>query len=189
MRISIDTDILKRENIPIGEFLVLLMGHFNANYRNSRASLVSKGLIEPDLFSEGQVVLSHNTEALIARIITDSDPELTRCSIKDFRKLACTLISLYPPGNKPGTTYQWAGKPEEVEQKLKTLVTRYHFSFTEAEAISAVKEYISCWKDPKYAMLLPYFILRTKDTGMGYREMESLFMTIIENNRENENNN
>ena len=102
----------------------------------------------------------------------------------DFSKLADSLRECYPKGNKPRTTYSWQGSTEEIAQKLRILVVKYDFQFTEAEAISAVKEYVASFKNYKYMQLLKYFILKTTDDGQGHKMIDSLFMTIIENNRE-----
>ena len=66
---------------------------------------------------------------------------------------------------------------------------KYNFPFTEEEAMTAIDEYVGSFKAPyTYMHTLRNFILYTKKENGKY-EMESQFMTIIENNRENEDNN
>jgi hypothetical protein len=94
------------------------------------------------------------------------------------------MRDLYPKGYKPGTTYPWRDSVAVIVGKLKTLVSKYRFYFTEDEAISATKEYIDTYKnDNKFMKLLKYFILKTDTDGGGNRQIKSDFMTIIENNR------
>ena len=94
-------------------------------------------------------------------------------------------MSCYPNGIKPGTTYYWRGTKEEIAQKLRILVVKYNFQFTEEEAIAATEEYVNSFKDYKHMKLLKYFLLKTLVSD-GRIEIDSPFMSIIENNRENE---
>lgn len=72
-----------------------------------------------------------------------------------------------------------------IAHKLRTLVVEYNFSFTEQEALRATEEYVKSFSDDKSHMqLLKYFILKTSKDN----DMESMFMTIIENNRQHEEN-
>ncbi len=183
MKVTINTDILKQHDLTLGEYLVLLMGYFDINYEEHFLRLSGARLIDPNLYSPMSIVLSDNTKNLVAEIITESDPRLDRVNI-DFISLAKKLQSLYPKGYKPGTTYSWGGNYREIAQKLRILVTKYNFIFTEKEAINAVHEYVSSFKDYKYMLLLRNFLLKTSSDRQGHHEMDSLFMSIIENNRE-----
>lgn len=184
MKITIDMEVLKKENLTLGEFLILLMGFKDLNYDTCYQKLVKSKLVEPNLFSKMSIVLSDNTKKLVEKILLDSDDRITNCGIDDFEALANKLRELYPDGNKAGTTYSWRSTTEEIAQKLKALVVVHNFTFTEEEAIEAVKDYISSFNDYKYMSLLKYFILRTWEDAPGHREIDSMFMTIIENNRE-----
>lgn len=193
MRITIDTNILSRNNISLGEFLVLLLGYNNCNFDECFGSLVDKKLADIDKYTMGSIVLSNNSKNLITRLLLECDERIKKSSIKDFYALAAQLRNIYPEGNKAGTTYQWRSTVEDVAQKLMCLVVVHGFVFTEDEAVKATKEYVNSFKDDRSHMkLLNYFILRTRKEQ---QEIESDFMTIIENNRwdkmpiEDENNN
>lgn len=189
MKLTINTDVLSKENLTLGEFLLLLMNHYGEDYSTCFDKLVKAGLIEPNLFKAMSAVLSNNTKNLIAKILMESDERAVKSGI-DFDSLADKLRECYPEGIKPGTTYEWKGKTEEIAQKLRTLVVKYDFAFTEEEAIAAVREYVGTFKGYMYMQLLRNFILNTRKDSDGRIEIESLFMTIIENNREgNENSN
>lgn len=189
MKLTINTDVLKKYNLSIGEYLLLLVGYYDVNYEQTFNKLVEKGLIEANLFKQMSAVLSNNTKDLVASIITESDDRVVKSGI-DFIKLAAKLQELYPEGNKPGKSYSWQGTIREIAMKLRTLVVNYDFTFTEEEAIKAVKGYVESFKDYKYMALLRNFILTTSKDSYGHREINSMFMTIIEHNRkENEINN
>ena len=186
MRITIDTDILSRNNMSLGEFLVLLLGYNNCNFDECFGSLVDKKLADIDKYTMGNIVLSGNSKDLIVRILTEADERLKKSPIKDFYKLAAELRNIYPEGNKAGTTYLWRGTVEETAQKLMVLVTVHGFIYTKDEAIKATKEYVNSFKGNRSHMkLLKYFLLRT---NVKEGEIYSDFMTIIEKNRDENNN-
>lgn len=192
MKIPINTDVLKKYNLSLEQFIVLLTGYFNVDCDKIQEELTEKGLAERNLFHNYPPILSDNTKNFIAKIIVESDDKLLSCPIKDFEELAVTLQQFFPEGIKSGKTYSWRGKVDEIAQKLCTLVVKYDFSFTYDEAMEAAEEYVSSFQPPyTYMHTLRNFLLYTKRDGQGNYEMESLFMTIIENNRseEDENNN
>ena len=101
MKITVDLDVLQQEHIPIGYFLVLLMGYYGADYKESLGRLLDEGIVQQDLFSKDCIILSDNTKNLVAKILIESDGKVADCSI-DFTKLAKELQSLYPSGVKAG---------------------------------------------------------------------------------------
>lgn len=187
MKITINTDILKRYNLSLGEFLVMLIGYYDIDYQNCHNNIIKKLFAEKNLFKEMGVILSNNSKDLIAKILMESDDKAINSGI-NFESLAKTLQQIYPYGIKAGKTYEWRGKTEEIAQKLRTLVVKYDFQFTEHEAIDATKEYVSSFTTPyQYMHTLKNFLLYTTKDSQGHYAMESLFMTIIENNRSNDN--
>jgi hypothetical protein len=186
MKITINTDVLKKYNLSFGQYMVLLTSYYNLDYGEIQQELESQGLVDKNLFKDFPPIISDNIKNLIAKIIIESDDKVLNCPIKDFDDLARKLQEVYPDGVKSGKTYTWRGTVDVIAQKLRTLVVKYDFSFTEEEAISATKEYLSSFQVPyTYMHTLRNFILYTKRTEDGKYEMESIFMTIIENNREN----
>lgn len=179
MKITIDTEILQRTNLTFGEFLVMLFGYCDTKYKENFDKLVEKNLISKNLFDKDSMVLSNNTRDLIGKVLIESDAKVMGYDF-NFEELARKLQDIYPQGNKPGTTYNWRDNTAVIAFKLRTLVAKYGFIFTEDEAIKATKEYVESFEDDNKSMkLLKYFILRTsKDDSI-----DSMFMTIIENNR------
>lgn len=157
----------------------MLFGYCDVKYKENFDRLVEKNLISKNLFDKDSIVLSNNTRDLIAKVLIESDAKVMGYDL-DFEELAKKLQDIYPQGNKPGTTYNWRDSTIVIAFKLRTLVAKYGFIFTEDEAIKATKEYVESFEDDNKNMkLLKYFILRTsKDDSI-----DSMFMTIIENNR------
>ena len=182
MKISIDTKILSKENLTLGEFLIMLLGFYNVDYKNTMAKLKESKLAETSWFDSTMVILSDNSKHLVEKILLESDEKAKKCGI-DFERLAKKMQDVYPNGTKSGTTYDWRGKTEDVAQKLRALVVIHDFKFTEEEAIQATKDYVNSFGDKKEKMsLLKYFILRTIKEDGGY-DIESMFMSTVENNR------
>ena len=180
MKFTVNTDVLQQEHLSIGDFLVFLMGYYGVNYKECYNRLVQDKLISPNVFKPDEMILSNNTKDLVSNILISSDEKVLNYDL-DFNSLAIKLQEMFPSGNKPGTTYSWRDKTSTIVFKLKTLVAKYGFIFTEEEAVKATKEYINSFEgDEKDKMqLLKYFILKTNKDD----EMESMFMTFIENNR------
>lgn len=184
MKFTVNTDVLQHEHLTIGDFLVLLMGYYNINYKQCLDRLVENKLISTNVFNPDEIVLSNNTKDLITSILISSDDRITDSNM-DYTALAQKLQALYPKGNKSGTTYSWTDSSSLIANKLCTLVVKYNFSFTEQEALKATEEYVKSFSnDLSHMQLLKYFILKTTNNN----DMESMFMTIIENNRQHEEN-
>lgn len=184
MKFTVNTDVLQHEHLTMGEFLVLLIGYYSVNYKECLDRLITNKLVSTNVFNPNEIVLSNNTKDLVTSILVSSDDKITNSNI-DYTALAKKLQALYPKGNKSGTSYSWISLTPFIAQKLRTLVVEYNFSFTEQEALRATEEYVKSFSDDKSHMqLLKYFILKTSKNN----NMESMFMTIIENNRQHEEN-
>ena len=184
MKFTVNTDVLQHEHLTMGEFLVLLIGYYSVNYKECLDRLITNKLVSTNVFNPNEIVLSNNTKDLVTSILVSSDDKITNSNI-DYTALAEKLQALYPKGNKSGTSYSWTDMTSLIAHKLRTLVVEYNFSFTEQEALRATEEYVKSFSDDKSQMqLLKYFILKTSKNN----DMESMFMTIIENNRQHEEN-
>lgn len=189
MKWSIDESVLAKNNLTLNEYLFLLFNARGGDVQECIASLVTKGWAEQDLFDETKVVLSDNTKEDVFNVLIDSD-KLVENKQDDFNSLANKLREIFPRGNKAGTNYNWRGSTAEIARKLKNLVVRYGCRFTDEEAIEATKAYVASFNgDYKYMKLLKYFLLKTPRNNNGDVEIESDFMTYLENKGVAEENN
>lgn len=183
MNITINTKILQKHHLSLGEFLLMLLGYFDIDIENSLNSVIKKSLAEKNVMKDMGIILSNNNKDLVAQILLESNEKVINSGI-DFEGLAIELMNCYPKGNKPGTTYPWRGTIDVITHKLMTLVAVYDFTFTPEEAIQATQDYVSSFKQPDSSMLLlRSFILSTRKISDD-KDITSLFMTYIENNRE-----
>lgn len=175
-KVSINKDVLEKNNLSMDEFLVLLLTYNKANIQEVKQSLVEKGLADFSVFDE-DLVISNTTKDLITSITIDSDVKVLSKD-KEFKELADKLKELFPKGKKAGTTYMWRDSTAVIARKLKTLVVKYDYQFTEEQAIKATKAYVESFNgDYTYMQLLKYFILKSLPDG----EIKSDFMSYIEN--------
>ena len=175
-KVSINKDVLEKNNLSMDEFLILLLTYNKANIQEVKQSLVEKGLADFSVFDD-ELVISSTTKDLITSITIDSDVKVLSKD-KEFRELADKLKELFPKGKKAGTTYMWRDSTAVIARKLKTLVVKYDYQFTEEQAIKATKAYVESFNgDYTYMQLLKYFILKSLPDG----EIKSDFMSYIEN--------
>lgn len=175
-KVSINKDVLEKYNLSMDEFLVLLLTYNKANIQEVKQSLVEKGLADFSVFDD-DLVISSTTKDLITSITIDSDVKVLSKD-KEFKELADKLKELFPKGKKAGTTYMWRDSTAVIARKLKTLVVKYDYQFTEEQAIKATKAYVESFNgDYTYMQLLKYFILKSLPDG----EIKSDFMSYIEN--------
>lgn len=175
-KISINKDVLEKYNLSMDEFLVLLLTHNKANIHEVRESLVNKGLADYSVVDD-TLIISSTTKDLITSVTIDSDVTVISKD-KEFKELAEKLKEIFPKGKKAGTTYMWRDSTAVIARKLKTLVVKYDYEFTEEQALKATKAYVESFNgDYTYMQLLKYFILKTMPDG----EIRSDFMSYIEN--------
>lgn len=181
MKLAIDEKILAENNLTLNEYLFLLFNARGGDIHECITTLIAKGWAGADLFDDTKVVLSDNTKENVFNVLVDSD-KLVEDKQGDFEAIANKLREIFPKGNKAGTNYNWRGSTAEIARKLKNLVVKYGCKFTEEEAIEATKAYVASFNgDYKYMKLLKYFLLKTPRNNNGDVEIESDFMTYLEN--------
>lgn len=181
MKWTIDSTVLDKYNLNMDEFTLLLLLARGVDLQKCMNSLLLKKWAEKNIFNPDQVVLSLETKETVQGILLDSD-KLVNGKQDDFEAIANKLREIFPKGNKAGTNYNWRGSTAEIARKLKNLVVKYGCKFTEEEAVEATKAYVASFNgDYKYMKLLKYFLLKTPKNNNGDVEIESDFMTYLEN--------
>lgn len=176
--ITIDYNVLKDYNLTIDEFLVLLLNYKDVDILKTNELLIKKELANRDVFNNLYLVLSNNTKDFISNVIVESDKKVQNFKL-DYLDLASKLREIFPEGKKNGTCYMWRDSNTIIAKKLKTLVSKFDYKFTEEQAINATKEYVKSFNgNYTYMQLLKYFILKQDPITKEYR---SDFMSYIEN--------
>ena len=61
MKITINTDVLHKENLSLGDFLTLLIGYYDIDYKDCFYRMIETELAAPNVFHEDSLILSDNT--------------------------------------------------------------------------------------------------------------------------------
>ena len=97
MKLTIDTNILDKENISLGEYFILLMAFYQINYKDAISKVISKKLLTPDMFNDGNFILSDNVANCIIRILMEADIRVKETGINYYSLAGCVfrLISVH----------------------------------------------------------------------------------------------
>ena len=185
MDFHINKEILAKSGISVDMAFYLASIYFDRPYTYDTFDLASKqGLITYNHLDRYnlpiQPKLTREGVELVESIFLNSEFKGDKGIDTDrYDELADKLRELYPKGRKEGTSYLWRDSHAKIANKLRTLVKKYNFKFTDEQAINATKRYIESFNgNYSYMQLLKYFILKKdKDTG----EENSQLMSYIEN--------
>ena len=185
MDFHINKEILAKSGISVDMAFYLASIYFDKPYTYDTFDLASKqGLITYNHLDRYnlpiQPKLTREGVELVESIFLNSEFKGNKGIDTDrYDELADKLRELYPKGRKEGTSYLWRDSHAKIANKLRTLVKKYNFKFTDEQAINATKRYIESFNgNYNYMQLLKYFILKKdKDTG----EENSQLMSYIEN--------
>ena len=185
MDFHINKETLAKSGISVDMAFYLASIYFDKPYTYDTFDLASKqGLITYNHLDRYnlpiQPKLTREGVELVESIFLNSEFKGDKGIGTDrYDELADKLRELYPKGRKEGTSYLWRDSHAKIANKLRTLVKKYNFKFTDEQAINATKRYIESFNgNYSYMQLLKYFILKKdKDTG----EENSQLMSYIEN--------
>lgn len=178
MTITVADKILDKYNLSIEEFLILYICSKEYDIKELIDTIIAKGYADKNLYNPNTAIVSNNVKEIISSVIIDSDKAVIDKE-EDYLRVAKKMQEIFPKGRKEGTTYAWRDCTAVIAKKLKTLVVKFDFKFTEEEALNATKKYVESFNgNYKFMQLLKYFILKN-DTTTG--DIKSEFMSLIEN--------
>lgn len=178
MTITVADKILDKYNLSIEEFLILYICSKEYDIKELIDTIIAKGYADKNLYNPNTAIVSNNVKEIISSVIIDSDKAVIDKE-EDYLRVAKKMQEIFPKGRKEGTTYAWRDCTAVIAKKLKTLVVKFNFKFTEEEALNATKKYVESFNgNYKFMQLLKYFILKN-DTTTG--DIKSEFMSLIEN--------
>lgn len=177
MVITVNDKVLEQYNLSVEEFLLLYICSKEYNIKDLLDTVIAKGYADVDLYDSNRAVVSNAVKEIVSTVIIDSDKAVIGKE-EDYLRVAEKMREIFPKGKKEGTTYMWRDSVAVIAKKLKTLVVKYNFKFTEEEALSATKRYVESFNgNYRFMQLLKYFILKTDVNG----DIKSDFMSLIEN--------
>ncbi len=185
MKITIDSKVLKKNNLTIGQFLLMLSYHYKITEEEFN-DLLNKHFYISTSNGKREPYLSDKGAAIINKIILEGD-NLNAQEKDELNQLAKKMQDLFPVGKKLGTNYYWRGNVREIENKLQVFFKKYG-EFPEEEIIKATENYLNAYADDKrFMQLLKYFIMKNVAKG-GVTETQSELLTYIENLHNNDSN-
>lgn len=173
----------QKNNISIGEVLLLLSIHNNVDLDLAQKELTKKGYITAnmnDLFQQIGWRLTNKGAEIIDSVIIDSDknqqPE------DKLVQLATRLKEIFPKGKKDGTNYYWADGVALIVRRLKLFFKKYGDAYSDEQIIQATLKYVEGFNgNYTYMRLLKYFIFKEKIGAAGEVEGDSELISYIEN--------
>lgn len=173
----------QKNNISIGEVLLLLSIHNNVDLDLAQKELIKKGYITAnmnDLFQQIGWRLTNKGAEIIGSVIIDSDknqqPE------DKLVQLATRLKEIFPKGKKDGTNYYWADGVALIVRRLKLFFKKYGDAYSDEQIIQATLKYVEGFNgNYTYMRLLKYFIFKEKIGAAGEVEGDSELISYIEN--------
>lgn len=183
MTICLSKEGCQKNNVSIGEALLLLSIHNDADLDIAQEELIKKGYITADrndLFQQVGWRLTNKGTEVIDSVIVDSDknqkPE------DKLVQLATRLKEIFPKGKKEGTSYYWADGVALIIRRLELFFKKYGDTYTDEQIIRAAEKYVRGFNgNYQYMRLLKYFILKEKVGAAGEVEGDSELISYIEN--------
>lgn len=182
MSIVISYEGCKKNNISLGEVLMLLAHLNNIQLEVSHVSLIEKGYITADrdhlLQPIGWRVTRSGIELLNAVIVDSSE---SKKSDEEILALAVRLKEVFPKGLKEGTSNYWAEGKVLIAKRLKAFFKKYGTEYTDDEIVAAAQKYIESFNgNYQFMKTLKYFIFKDKEVA-GEREYTSDLLNYLEN--------
>ena len=189
MTVCLSKEGCQKNNVSIGEALLLLSIHNNADLDVAQKELIRKGYITADrndLFQQVGWRLTNKGTEVIDSVIVDSDKK----SKPDERliQLATRLKGVFPKGKKDGTNYYWADGVALIVRRLELFFRKYGDTYTDEQIVKAAEKYVQGFNgNYTYMRLLKYFIFKEKVGAAGEVEGDSELISYIENAGQEEN--
>lgn len=170
-----------KNNISIGEVLLLLSIYNKVDLTETQNSLINRGFItanrDPSINQDW--ILTRKGCEILDSVILDSDIPSNE---ERLNNLSLSLKNIFPKGKKDGTSYYWADGVVLISRRLKLFFKKYGDTYTDEQIIKAAEDYVNSFNgNYKYMKLLKYFILKEKVGAGGDVEGESELINYIEN--------
>lgn len=165
MKITIDTEVLRENNLTLEEFVILLyyVQGMTAPIEEVCESLWRKNLLIKEI--EGYSV---NTPRIpeIQGMLAMSGLKEKKTTPKELIALAEKILEVYPAGKMPGTSYYYRCSPDVLAKRLAVFFSKFprKLSWTDEAIVESVKDYVASFNgNYRYLQLLKYFVYRTAD--------------------------
>lgn len=189
MTVCLSKESCQKNNISIGEALLLIAINNTVDFEDSQQKLIEKGYITASrnnlLMPDGWRLTRKGME-VIDTVIIDSDKKSK--PDESLTQLALALKEIFPKGKKDGTNYYWADGVALIIRRLKLFFKKYGDTYTDEQIVKAAEKYVQGFNgNYTYMRLLKYFIFKEKVGAAGEVEGDSELISYIENAGQEEN--
>lgn len=182
MKIVLSRDGCSKNQISIGEVLLLLAYYNKVDLKDAEENLIEKGYITAErnnLFQQVSWRVTRKGGEILDSVVLDS--EKTEKSDEDILILAGRLKEVFPIGKKEGTSNYWAEGKALIAKRLKAFFKKYGTDYTDEQIVNATRKYVESFNgNYQFMRTLKYFIFKDRDIA-GEREYTSDLLNYLEN--------
>lgn len=117
MNYVINEDICKKKGMDLPSLLAVLLVKTGVNITELFNDLVNKEVLVKDMFSEGFLV-TQRWDSTCSDILLSADTSVP--PDEQLLPLVDTLMSIFPPGKKEGTSLYWKGNRKDNKERLQS---------------------------------------------------------------------
>ena len=183
MNYIINEDICKEKGMDLPSLLAVLLVKTGVNITELFNNLINKGILVKDISSDGFLV-TQNWDSICSDILLSADKTVP--SEDQLLPLVNSLMEIFPPGKKEGTTIYWKGNKKDNKERLQKFFKLYGNKYSNEQIIEATKKYVESFNGQyTYMRALKYFIWKDEkkigSDGKRYIEEVSDLASYIEN--------
>lgn len=183
--VSLSKEACQSNGITLGEALLLLAIHNEADLAKAQDALVQKGFITAsrnNLFQPDGWRLTSLGSTVLDNVILDATTKSSKGTDDALLALARELKAIFPKGKRPGGNQYWAEGEVLIVRRLKLFFKKYGDNFDHQKIIQAAKDYVTSFNgNYTYMRTLKYFIFKEERGANGEVEGTSDLITKIEN--------
>ena len=189
MNYIINEDICKEKGMDLPSLLAVLLVKTGVNITELFNNLINKGILVKDISSDGFLV-TQNWDSICSDILLSADKTVP--SEDQLLPLVNSLMEIFPPGKKEGTTIYWKGNKKDNRERLQKFFKLYGNKYSNEQILEAAKKYVESFNGQyTYMRALKYFIWKDEkkigSDGKRYIEEVSDLASYIENAGQEEN--
>lgn len=181
MKLSIDTEVVRRNGFTLGDFLICLAVKTckKRDILTHIDELKERGVLFKNI--DSMHLLFHKADSAIRKILLDS--EENDMSDEELKVLVTKMREIFPAGKKPGTNIPWRDSVNVLVLRLKAYFKLFGHKTSE-EILQATKEYVESFNGIYTNMrVMKYFILKTDNDGCKISDLDSCIANLGNNSQ------
>lgn len=197
--ICLNKTVCQSSGVSLGEILLLLAIHNEADLVKAEDLLVQKGFITAkrnELFQSDGWRLTRLGAQILEETVSESEKTVTKTvaerkkELNSLTALSEKLKSVFPEGKKQGTNQYWAEGPKLIAKRLDKFFDKYGRSWTDEQIVDATQRYVTSFNgDYRFMRVLKYFLWKDTAGAGGTIEVSSDLYNYLTNSEQQEESN